>query len=349
MFEHSFFDLRTWWPPIVAALGGLAIGILIRRTVLRWVARMAEKTAWKYDDVLVDALEAPVVVWFALLGLRLAARLMQLSPDVESVVATVILIMGIMSVAWAIARFTGGALRAGAQAGHLPAASLFASMARVLIMMIGALMALQAMGIAITPIIGALGIGGLAVGLALQDTLANFFAGLRIIAARKIRPGDFIRLDSGQEGFVEDINWGLTTVREGAGNIIIVPNAKLGTAIVVNYALPALPQIVVVNMGVSYDADLAQVERVTLEEALATQHAVPEAIAAFTPAMRFKEFGESSINFFVVLQARTYQERWQVVSDFVKRIHGRYRAEGIEIPYPHRVIITKTEDSAPKS
>ena len=346
MFEGSFVDLKTWWPPIVAALGGLLVGILVRQTLLRWIEKLAAKSAWKYDDVLVDALRNPVVVWFALLGLRLAARLMRLDAGVEAVLATIILVIGILSVSWAVARFVGGSLRAGAAAGHLPAASLFASISRLGVMTIGVLVVLQTMGIHVGPVIGALGIGGLAVGLALQDTLSNFFAGIRIIMARKIRPGDYVRLESGQEGFIEDINWGLTTVRETSNNLIIVPNAKLASALVANYSLPTSPQNFVVKMGVAYGSDLARVERVALEVATETlRSGLPEAIADFNPAVRFTDFGESSINFFVVFQARAYTDRWSVVSDFIKRIHVRFATEGIEIPFPHRVILTRNPES----
>jgi len=346
MFEGSFIDLRTWWPPIAAALGGLAVGILVRRTLLRWVARWAEKSSWKYDDVLVDALNGPVVVWFALFGLRLAVRLMSLAPEVERPVSTAILVLGILSVSWAVARFAGGALRTGAKAGHLPAVSLFASIARLVIMIIGALMVLQTLGIAITPVVTALGIGGLAVGLALQDTLANFFAGIRIIAARRIQPGHLIRLETGQEGFVEDINWGQTTLREGGNNLVIVPNAKLATAIVVNYALPAAPQNVQVELAIGYDADLDRIEKIALEVARETLRSVPEGVPEFEPSLRYREFGEYAVKYFVVLQARSHQERWAVVSDYIKRLHKRLRAEKISIPLPQRVVVSKTEPGA---
>lgn len=345
MFDGSIIDLRTWWPPIAAALGGLLVGVLLRQTVMRWIGKLAAKSSWKYDDVLVDALRNPVVIWSALLGLRLAVRLMPLNTDVDRTIGTIILVLGILSVSWAISRFVGGALRTGAQGGQFPAASLFASIARIITMTVGALIVLQTLGIPILSIVTALGIGGLAVGLALQDTLSNFFAGIRIIAARKLRPGDFVRLESGQEGFIEDINWGLTTVREPGNNLIIVPNAKLASAVIVNFSLPTIPQNIVVNMGVGYGSDLARVERIVLEVAAETLGAVPEAVADFKPAVRFKEFGESSINLFVVFQARAYTDRWSVISDFIKRIHPRLAQEGIEIPFPHRVVINKNPES----
>ena len=347
MMRGTLLDLATWWPPLLAALGGLIVGIVVRRTLVVWAGRLAKKTAWKYDDVLVESIKGPVVLWFVLLGLRLAVRLMPLSQATDHTLGQVILVFGILSVTWALASFFGRLLRVGATH-HLPNVSLIASLVRIIVFVIGILMVFDALGIEVKPIIATLGIGGLAVGLALQDTLSNFFAGMRVIAARKIRSGDLIRLESGQEGFVEDINWGLTTLREGAGNLIIVPNAKLASAIVINYHLPSAPQNVTVELGVAYGSDLERVEKTVLEVALDTQHAVTQATTDFVPAMRYKEFGDSAIKFFVVLQSQSHQDRWAVVSDFIKRLHQRFAAEGIDIPYPHRVIVTPGSSASPQ-
>ena len=96
-------------------------------------------------------------------------------------------------------------------------------------------MMLNAVGVSITPIITALGVGGLAMALALQDTLSNLFAGIHILAEHTIRIGDFIRLETGQEGYVEDISWRTTRIRMLPNNMVIVPNSKLAQSVVVNY------------------------------------------------------------------------------------------------------------------
>ena len=346
MMHDTLLDLRVWWPPLLAALGGLLLGMLVRRTLVTWVARLARKTAWKYDDVLIESIRGPVVLWFVLLGLRLAVRMLPLSDTTDHTLGQVILVLGILSVSWALANFASRLLRVGATH-HLPNVSLIATLVRIVVFIVGLLMIFDALGIAIGPVLTAVGVGGLAVGLALQDTLSNFFAGMRVIAARKIRSGDLIKLETGQEGFVEDINWGLTTLREGAGNLIIVPNAKLASAIVINYHLPSAPQNVNVEFGVSYQADLDQVEKVTLEVALATQHEVKEATTEFVPAFRYKEFADSAVRCFVVLQAQSQQDRYAVVSGFMKRLRKRFREDGIEFPMPARLMITRESKASP--
>ncbi|HEY2805608.1 MAG TPA: mechanosensitive ion channel family protein [Gemmatimonadales bacterium] len=341
-------DFNTWWPPAAAAIGGLVVGVLVRRTVLTWLARLAAKSAWRFDDVLIASINGPVVIWFVLLGLRLAVRMMPLTDAADHTIGTIILIVGILSVTWALARFTARMLKIVASH-RLPNVSLLANLSQVIVFSIGVLIIFDTMGLHIGAVLGALGIGGLAVGLALQDTLANFFAGLRIIAAHTIRSGDHVKLETGQEGVIEDISWGLTTVREGAGNMIIVPNSRLGTMIVINYALPAAAQNVTVDLGVGYDADLDQVEKVVLDVARETLRSVPEGMPDFIPALRFKEFGEYSIKFFVVLQAKSQGDRWAVVSDFIKRLHRRFEKEGILIPLPHRVVVTRSGDPKPEN
>ena len=328
--------------PAIAAAAGLAAGTLARVLVLPLLRRAAARSPWRYDDVAVEAVRGPVVLWGLLIGLRVALRLAQLSPRTESALGLAVLAIGILSVTWAAARFVGGALRAGAAAGSLPGVSLIANLARAAVFAIGILITLQTLGIAITPIIGALGVGGLAVGLALQPTLANFFAGLRILAARQIRPGDFVRLETGVEGTVTDIAWGQTTIRQPANNLVILPNARLAESVTTNFSLPDRPQAFVVPLGVAYGSDLELVERVTVAVATEVMREVaPALLGGFTPVVRFTAFADSSITFNAVLRAPSYDERYLMQHLFIKRIHARYAAEGIEIPFPVRTVITR--------
>ncbi len=111
----------------------------------------------------------------------------------------------------------------------------------------------------------ALGVGGLAVALALQDTLANLFAGIHILASKTVQPGDYIRLSSGEEGYVEDINWRQTTVRALSNNLVVIPNGQLAKTNMTNFMRPEQQLTILVQVGVAYDSDLEHVERVTTE------------------------------------------------------------------------------------
>ncbi len=329
-------EMTIWLVPAAVALSGLALGLALRRVALPWLARFARRSAWRYDDVMVEAVRGPIVVWGTLLGLHIALRLLPIDAW-DRALGRAALVLAILSVTWAAGRFTVGAIQA-ATAAALRGASLIANVSRLVVFALGILIVLQTLGISITPIITALGVGGLAVGLALQDTLANFFAGVRILASGRIRPGDYVQLDSGQEGFVHDITWAQTTIRQAPNSLIIMPNAKLAGAVTINYNLPDHEQIVVVTVGVGYASDLEQVERVALDVARQSLRECPEGVTTFEPAVRFTAFADSSITTQVILRVVHHAERGVLVHDFLKRLHARFKTEEIEIPFPQREV-----------
>lgn len=333
-----FSQLTTYLVPGAAVLGGLALGLFARRTVLPRLAQLAARSTWKYDDALVASLRGPVVAWFGLAGLATASELLDLPAAGDRVLGRLLLVLAILSVTWAAARFVVRALRAGASEGALPGVSLIANVAASAVYTLGGLVVLDKLGISITPIITALGVGGLAVALALQDTLANLFAGLRILAAGKIRPGDFVRLETGQEGHVQDITWAQTTVRQLQNDLVIVPNARLAGAITTNFHLPTPPQAVSVGVSVPYGTDLTRVEAIALDVARAVQREGQSAVRDFSPVLRFHTFAESAIQANVVLQASDVEGRVLLVHEFVKRLDARFRSEGVAAPHPARTV-----------
>jgi small-conductance mechanosensitive channel len=169
--------------------------------------------------------------------------------------------------------------------------------------------------------------------------LANLFAGIHILASRKVEPGDYIKLDSGEEGFVVDVNWRQTTVRQLRNNIIVVPNAKLADAIVTNFNQPEQEMSVLVQVGVGYDSDLNQVEQETIEVACEVMREVEGGVPEHEPSIRYHTFGDSSINFSVILRAAEFTDQYLVTHEFVKRLHARYRTAGIQIPFPIRTLV----------
>ncbi|MFN3870167.1 MAG: mechanosensitive ion channel family protein, partial [Aquificaceae bacterium] len=246
----------------------------------------------------------------------------------------------IFSIFWFLSRLLGELLRLylNRYQTDLPAASLLVQALKVALVVVGVIIAFDKIGIAITPILTALGVGGLAVALALRDTLENLFAGFHILASRQIKVGDYVRLSSGEEGFVEDITWRNTLIRQPSNNIIIVPNSNLSTSIVTNFHMPQPELSVIIPVGVSYDSDLEKVERITLEVAKQVQREVEGAVPDFEPLVRFFQFGDFSINFNVVLRAKDFPSQHLLRSEFIKRLKKRYEEEGIKIPFPTREV-----------
>jgi small-conductance mechanosensitive channel len=220
---------------------------------------------------------------------------------------------------------------------------------KVAIWVIGALVLLGGLGISITPVLTALGVGGLAVALALQDTLSNFFAGLHLLIEQPIRVGDFVKLESGQEGYVADIGWRTTRIRMLPNNMVILPNSKLTQSILTNYSLPD-PEIgVSIRISVPYQADPDQVEQVVLEEAKKAVGTLPGLLADPEPSVRLiPGFGPSSLDFTLAYRVRDVECQAQVEHELRKRILRRFKQVGIEMPLPQQTVYLQTDHTPPR-
>ncbi len=211
---------------------------------------------------------------------------------------------------------------------------------------IGALLALDVLGIAITPLMAGLGIGGLAIALAVQPTLSNYFAGTYLISEGELNEGDYIELEKGPAGFVVEVGWRSTKIRNRFNNLVIIPNSKMVESIVTNYFSPSPSMNVVVNCGVSYESDLARVEEIVLEIANDVIRDVEQAVTDSEPFFGFSGFGDSNIDFFVFLLATDRTGTFIIESEVIKRIHRRFREEGIEINYPVRKLVPSSPNGA---
>lgn len=187
-------------------------------------------------------------------------------------------------------------------------------------------------GVPLGPLLTVIAGSSLGLTLALREPLANFFAGVQIIASNRVRPGDFIRLASGEEGIVTDIRWSDTYIRQLANNIIIVPNAQMITQIVTNFSRPEPELAVLVDFAVGADADLARTEAIVLEVARAVLAETPGGVASFEPLVRFNAIDASGIRFTVVLRGQSFPDQFPLRHELIKRLGERLRAEGITPP-----------------
>ena len=217
---------------------------------------------------------------------------------------------------------------------NLPASSIFVNLARALVLIIGFGIALAVLGISLTPIITALGVGGLAVGLALQPTLDNLFSGIQIIASKQIMPNDYVRLETGEEGIVEDVTWRNTTIRRGSGEVVIAPNSVLGKSLVINFSRNNQSYKLVIPTTVAFGSDPAKVELIALNIANRLMHASPDAYKADEPYVRFVQTDATGITFNTVLPIMSYNNQWLIKSQFIKELQKALDAEGIEGPKP---------------
>ncbi|APA98148.1 mechanosensitive ion channel family protein [Nocardia seriolae] len=328
-----------WALTVAIAILGPLVGIMTRRLVGRIAAKTSARNlaVHRMGFGLARDLAVPLC---SLTGLLIALSLPNGLPFSPRAVHQVLEAAFMIAVTYALARLAAEVVTTVARriTGISGSVSLFSTITRVIVFVLGVLITLDSVGVQITPLLGALGIGALAIALALEGTLANLFAGVHILASKTVQPGDFVKLDSGETGWVSDVNWRTTTIQDIPGNFIIVPNRKFADAILTNFHRPEQDMAVTVDVSTSYDSDLEHVEAVTLEVARKVMKGLDVGFGGADPRVRFHTFGESGIEFRVVLRTRHYEDQYLLVSEFIKALHRRYRQEGITIPYPMRTL-----------
>ena len=333
--------------PVCIVLAALAAGVIADRLVRRYINRhlSVEESTWKY--VFVRSMHGVPIFFSFIIGLYWAIDAVEISPTLTKLFSYLLFTSNVLIITRVIARTVDGIVtmyfeRSGK---NLPKTTLLNGILIGVIYAMGILVILQYYGVSIAPILTAAGVGGMAVALALQETLANIFAGLHLILSKQIRIGDYIRLGTGEEGRVTDIAWRFTTiVPVGASNTVVIPNKTIAGANITNFSLPTRSLNISVPVGVAYDSDLALVERVTIEtakEVLARVDDNPNA----KPLVRYTKFNDSSIDFAVILPSSQFDQQGLIIHDFIKALTDRYRIEGIDIPYPIRTVIQEQEDA----
>ncbi len=332
--------ISAWaYAPIlfVLWLAGLyfAKGILFR-TLRKW----SEKSGHRTGEFLIQSLRLPLNFLILGGGLALLERLLPLPREFDQPMTLAVKAAVIIALFLFFDRLVVRLLSHFASKVH--AIDLDRGIAqgivRLVILSLGFLILLDAMGISITPLIASLGIGSLAVALGLQDTLANLFAGLFILADQPIRTGDFIKLESGEEGFVKEIGWRNTRILMLSDILVVVPNHKVISSAIHNYYLPDREIAAPVDVTVHYFSDLARVEQVTVEVARQIQKEVKGAVANFDPFIRYHTFSDTGVKFTVLFRVREFTDQYLVKHEFIKALNDRYQKEGIIIPFPIRAI-----------
>lgn len=337
--------IGTWIAVAISVACALAAAATLRM-IIRRLQRRAAQTSGQADDLVLTMVRMVVPAYVLIGGLWAAVVIIPLTRAWHSDISHAMVALLVIIITVAVARVAGEMVRSRAvsHSGTSGSATIFVNITRVIVLALGLLLLLNSLGIAITPLLTALGVGGLAVALALQDTLANLFAGVHILASHQVQPGAFIQLDNGMEGHIIDTNWRNTTIRQTSNNVVVVPNATLASSIVTNYYQPNQEMSVTVQAGVSYDSDLEHVERVTVEVGREVMREIDGAVPEHEPLVRYTTFADSSINFNVILRASEATQRGLVTHEFIKRLHRRYQAEGISIPFP---MLTLTPSPAP--
>ncbi|MCL2526615.1 MAG: mechanosensitive ion channel family protein [Coriobacteriia bacterium] len=225
----------------------------------------------------------------------------------------------------------------------VPSSSIFGNIVAAVIWIIGIASAVVVTGSAgsLTPLLGALGVSGLAVGLALQPTLDNLFSGIQILASRQIEPGDFVRLESGEEGIVEDVTWRNTTIRRITSELVIVPNSNLARSQVINFSRNADAYNLVIPTTVAYDNDIEKVISIMREVAANLMERSHYVHKEQDPRIIVTANSERGISLATVLPIVAFEKRGSVTSEYLEEIQCRFKEE--KIVQPQQVLVAESD------
>jgi small-conductance mechanosensitive channel len=336
--------MNQWILPIAFIVGGTLLGTIVEKTVLKQLTRNAFRQRSLGRELVYKSLDQILFLWFFLAGLLGAIATAPyidpkiIDPGIRTTIRNGIFVLWAFSVIVILARLSGTYISIFLQRRAGTSVSLFSTIIKTAVIVLGSLTILQAVGVNVTPVIAALGIGGLAVSLAVKDTLENLMAGLSLLISKQVKTGDYIRLDSTYEGYVVDINWRNTTIRQLSNNIIFIPNSKLASSIFTNFHLPAKEISLSVGAAVGYGSDLEKVEQITLEVAKETMREVSPDFVTKEPKVRFQDFGDFCINFTVSMHVPEFVDQFTAKHLFIKKLNQRYTQDGIRVPFPTREL-----------
>ena len=320
------------------------IGTIIFVTISYFILRVSIKKIARgkksYGEFILKQLSKPVLLFIFFIGLYTSIRPLSYLSEYTSLIDGLFFILVVLILALLISRITTvlmlGWLKV--RRGFQRTPGLLNKAISIIIFIIGIVVILAYFKIDITPLLAGVGVGAVVIGLALQSTLSNFFAGVHLLSDKPIRVGDYIELEKDTSGIVEDIGWRSTRIRTLTDNLLVIPNGKLADSNIINFSMPRKDFSIWVTCGVAYDSNLQKVEQVTLEVAKHIQQSVDGAVKEFEPAFRYREFGDSNINFITVLGIAEPMKRFVVRNEFIKALKERFDKEGIEISWPIRKI-----------
>jgi small-conductance mechanosensitive channel len=339
-----------WLDPATSGaivLIAVMVAFVVHKLVFPVIIRFTNWTPTDLDSRLVKSIRWPITLGILVLGIYLALSVpLDLSSSQQStadavgralgVVLAIMMVVGLLSSAvdWYLASLASSSQKVV----DLRLFPLIRRVGIVIIYGIGALLVMDVLNINISPLIAGLGIGGLAVALALQPTLANLFAGTYVMTEGVITTGDYIQLENGLKGYVVEVGWRSTRIRDWRNNLVVVPNAKFAETIITNFQQPNNAVNVYFECGTSYDSDLYRVEEICHEVMNTIIDTHPMAIKEYGEYFAFDNFGDSNVIFWLFVQATDRWGSFVVQSDMMKLLHKRFQEEGIVINYPVRTL-----------
>ena len=351
-------DMPMIWQSIesnryLLSLTYLASFFLIAKLFL-WVSekiflRLARKTKTLIDDKLIENTNRPISLLLLLVGVRLALLPLSFGVlggyDIEKILVDIVTSLIILNITYVIIVVMDTVID---HWGHTFAektrsaiddsvVSLFHKISRTLIIIFGMLFVLPVWGIQVGPLLASLGIAGIAIAFALQNSLSNIFGGITLIMDKSIKVGEVIKIDNNTFGTVIDIGIRSTKIRNWDNELIIVPNGQLANSKIQNYNQPDLSARVVIEFGVAYGSDPDKVKSVVTNVLRKVEGFKPEP----EPIVRFHQMADFSLNFKAFFWVESYTQRINAKDQATGLIYNALNTAKIDIPFPTRTVYLK--------
>jgi small-conductance mechanosensitive channel len=334
LFNKTFSEnFTSWVRSIILFVIVFSIGFIFRKYVARTIQSIFSKIGFVLSNEIIVTSKKYISFWLFFIALYIAFLVAPLNDASTILLHRLFYGLFVFSVVTFVASILSKILSR-----SIPE-KIGINIIKFAIILVGLTLILNQLGIKLTPLLAALGLGSLPVALGLQDTLANFFAGVSIIASKQIVRGDYIKIDStAVEGTIVEINWRTTLIREMSNSIVSIPNNKLLSSIVTSFHLNKLGVTALVKCGIAYGSDLERVEKVAIFATQEILNRYDDCVRAFTPIVQFTDFADFSINFNLIFRIKSVYKKNFMQSEVLKNLYKKFNDEGIEIPYPRRVI-----------
>jgi small-conductance mechanosensitive channel len=336
MIQHELAPVGDWTLAAAILAAWILVGGFIARLVFGSLRRGDAAQGFFLPEAMARAVAVPVYALVTVTGFMVSARYAPfLGSDAQRI--SRLLQVGL---ALALVYLSDNILQTLAQklearhselkGSHL----LISAIIHILVWMLGLTVVLRGLGMSVTPLLASLGVGSLAVALALQSTLANLFSGFYLILDKPIRVGDYVKLPSGDQGFIQTIGWRTTRIRTPDNSILVIPNSKLAENQILNFHLPDSLCTVAVELAVDPQSDLEAVERFATEVANTLQAGGEGADPDFRPLFLYDRIDPQGVRFKITLRTRSAASNDLIRHAFIKGLQGRFLKEGIALPRP---------------
>ncbi|EMI61626.1 transporter, small conductance mechanosensitive ion channel MscS family protein [Leptospira santarosai str. 200702252] len=343
MFSMDWNDIQTRISKDFILELGTATGIFLFVLVFGYI--LGDRIVPKFSEVffqnklqnshpLYKASRRSIRLLFFLFGTFLFLKFLRLPSNSEEFVFLSYRILSIILLTFSFVRLFSAAFEAYAEKteGLISSASIINNVMRIMLFAVGVLLILQSLGIPIAPILGALGVGGLAVALGLQPTFSNLFSGLSILLGKQLKKGDYVRLQGeGMEGHVQDITWRSTTIRRFNNSTIVVPNSVMASSVFTHFDLPAKEFSIQIEAGVAYQTDLEKAESIAVDIGNEVLKKFYGSSLIKGISFSYQKFDKSSVNFKIDLPYQEFTDQFPIKHEFIKLLYSRFQKEGIEI------------------